>query len=475
MISSLSLLLPGLGASAIFVACGLGISAFSRALKARPLAIRLAFAYLLGMAWVSGGMFLAGHFLDVRFSRTSFLVLAIVPFVAGLRKGLGLSRPVSRPGPTRPRKALAFAALAVAGLVFFGILCDVVATVQSGWDSKMIWLTQARYLRASGKVHAPVFYDEKAYLAAPRYPILMPIVNVAVQEIFDTKDDERIPRVVYALFLPVLLALVFDGAARRAGRDAAWCAVLTLALIPNFSFVSDGSASTGYSDLPLGAFLGAGALVLDRRRLDFPTALAGGLLLGAAVFTKTEGAPLAAIAIAAIAFGQWRRGGASKGSSSLRQASRLIPALALLFVLIVTRQGWSRAIPDRYSAPFVEDPGRLLRQTIERIPKLVLPIWRELEDAPTWGHFWWSAPLIFAAGARGWRARGMRSQLALTIGALGFYAVAYGGTYWILEHLIHSTWNRFMIQMSVPLFCVFAGALGATLRALRAGRGSAWG
>jgi hypothetical protein len=356
----------------------------------------------------------------------------------------------------------------VAGTLISGALfLHALSFVEDGFDPMMTWDTNARYVRAARTVDAPVFFDEKVFLNNPRYPLLMPLMQVAIQEVFDTNEDERVFRPAYAIFFPVFLLVLFDTASIWAGRRAAALAALVAALLPLLSFNIEGGAVSSYSDLPLACFWGGGfLLLLSASPLSFSSAIGAGLLLAGAVLTKAEGLLLSAPALAVAGAGSLiGLRGAEMTPAKRRSLAACFAAAGLLVVAAaVLYASWRRLVPDRHSFEWDQTTlSGVARGTISVFPRLLRPIAREMGDRETWERFWWLAPVVLFVG---WR--GLRRRVSLTLGlaiasGLFIYFLSYGGTNWPAADLVHPTWNRLMIQQSLPFFVIFALCLREAL------------
>src|ERR1700724_654841 len=75
--------LLSLTAVAISLAAGSGLAELLPNLRRKPVARRLAYAYLLGVAWVAGGLWALSHFAAGPLRRPAILALAAAPVLAG--------------------------------------------------------------------------------------------------------------------------------------------------------------------------------------------------------------------------------------------------------------------------------------------------------------------------------------------------------------------------------------------------------
>src|SRR5271169_1397310 len=292
--------LAGLGGVLLFITAGLGLVELLPALRERPLAARLGWSYLLGVAAVAGSTYLLGIAFDVRIRRGVVLVPAVLLTFAGLLSHT-LRRGKPRAASLCPPRAgvlAARAAFGVSAFIAIGLFGSALTRAYVGYDGEMTWCAAARWVRADRSVTPRALTDPRVFVWHPRYPLLMPLAQVAVQETFDAGDDRRAIKPLYAAFFPALLLVLFDVARRHAGTCAAALAAIALASIPVLAFTDFGGADGAFSDVPLGAFFGGGFLLL-LGRVRPSESVAAALLLGAGVLTKNEGLPFALAALAA--------------------------------------------------------------------------------------------------------------------------------------------------------------------------------
>jgi len=274
--------------------------------------------------------------------------------------------------------------------------------------------------------------------------------------------------------------VLHDAARRWAGRDAADLAGLAAAAVPFFAFGGEGGAVSAYSDLPLACFFGGGLILLlraERRlRAGMAEGIAGGLLLGAAVLTKNEGTPLALLALAAAGLGALRLTLAARRSPRLRPPARArwlrLAAAALLVALaLALLVAWRAPIPNREDENYeklvhLADfwPGVVTRvATVGPVMLGQMLAWEH------WGAFWWAAPLVLAAGWKGWTGRRRAVSVPLLLALAGPLAIAWAAysVHWYPEDLARVTWNRLLLQAAVPFFLLLALALRRVLMGVR--------
>jgi hypothetical protein len=469
-VSTAARLVASLGSVVLFAAAGFALTSLVPSLRKKALARRLAWAYLLGLAYVGVSLYALSHWGGFELRRGTILTVAAVPIAfAAWRRRLraGEDRP-PRVRPSRIERAAGAVAAGTGALVSLAVLSHAVSGVESGFDPRMTWNPAAVYVRAARTVDAPALVDASVYLQNPRYPLLLPVLQVAGQEVFETDDDERVPRPLYAFLLPVLLLLVFDIAQPFAGTLAAALTALTVTFLPGIVFDADGGAITSYSDLPMGLLWGGGLVLVFRAPRRVPEALVGGLLLGGAALAKTEGLLLGAVVVAMASFRAARRL-IRRRRSSLSwppEIARAAGGTLSVFLIAAALDGsWRVGIPNRYSETWDDVTlQRLVSGTAARLP-IVLPlIGREMARPEIWSGFWWLAPVVFVLGARALLHPWTRLLTYAIAGAFCVYLAAYCASLWAPADLVHPTWNRFLYQLSLPVFVLFAMALGRALR-----------
>ncbi|HEX5760570.1 MAG TPA: hypothetical protein VF121_15395 [Thermoanaerobaculia bacterium] len=459
--------LPGLLGVALFAAAGAGLAELAPALRRLPLPRRLAYAYLLGVCWVGGALYAASHLFALPLRRPAILALAAAPILGG-----ALARWRRRPRavvvPARRRSALDTATAAVVACVSLAVFAQALSEPLDDWDGRMTWSTQAAYLRHEGTVLPTALARGRWFVTHPQYPLLLPLGQVAVQELAGAGRDEQPFRALYAAFYPVLLLVVWDGARRRAGARAAALAVLAVAPVPLLSFVGEGRATGAYSDLPLACLYGAGLLLLLRPRLRPLDGLAAGLLLAGAALAKNEGAFLAAAALLLAALaraGPFRRLRTSRGRHRLARrlapvAAATVPVVAALLLLA----SWRAGVPNRHDEGYAAllDPVRLPVEAVARLPVLVPIALERTFLSATWGTYWWMGVVVLAAGWRGARRRrgAVLAWAAAAPLAVGWLAYS---VHWAPAYVAGVTWERLLLQGLVPAAVLLAAALRGCL------------
>jgi 4-amino-4-deoxy-L-arabinose transferase-like glycosyltransferase len=448
--------LASLGAAALIEAGGFALADLVPTLRSRPVLRRLGWAWLLGCAWLAGSSYAGSHVLHLPLRRSVILPLAVLPVLAAAwgRLGRRPDAPSARLPLTRAGRAFCVILVAFGSFVTVSFVADGLATPVSDWDGKMVWVAQARFIRGARTVDAPVLRDPSAWVIHPRYPVLMPVLQVASQEIVDAPEDDRFVRPLYALFWPAFLLVLFDTASARAGRLAASVATLAASCAP---FLASFGAGSACSDFPLACFWGGGLLLLASERAGAAEGLASGLLLGAAVLSKGEGLPLVGVAL--IATLVWALAG--------RRLRRIRAALIVAALCAAAAAGllasWRSGIPARYDQGQVGafTVSAFLHGSRTRLPDIAGACIRAMADRRDWGLTWVLIPAGIAFGVRRLAERERAAvPLALSVGgAVAFYAVAYVLSGWPAAVLVGVTWSRFLVQMGLLLFVLLAQAI----------------
>jgi hypothetical protein len=453
-------LAAGIAAAALFVAAGWGWTEVAARLRRLPLAARLGWAFLLGMAWVAGAGF-ALSWPEVATLRTAtFAAVAAVPVVAGavarLRRDRRQERPVRAP---RRISALVLGCAAIVAAACAGAAARMTSEPISDWDGRMTWAPAARWICAEGTVNPRALRQGRWSVSHPDYPLLVPVADCVALGLGSGEEGAEPFRLLYALQLPALLAVVWTGAARWAGRRAAWLTAAMLAMAPFPVWNPDGGATGAYSDLALAGLFGGGVVLLVRPR-EWQEGLLGGLLLAAAAMTKNEGAWIGGGAIAACALT------ARFGGRGARRSGRLAwcVGLMLLALSVVVVRSWAAGIPARGDESYSFLARRFdLAAALDGVLDSAAEALRQTAAPSSWSLFWWVAPAFLILGRRGW----MRSRF-WPLAIAGVLPLAIGAAAYTLHpdpgRLVAVTWNRFLVQALAPLSILLALSLRSSLR-----------
>lgn len=477
-------LLASAGGVALFALPGLALTGLFPGLREIPWLRRLGYAFLLGVATLAGSLYALSALFETPLRRPAIFGTAAALTVLGLAGWIRALMKEER-HPRRklpPRARLAVLVLALAGIgVSAGVFAASLIYPLRDWDGRMHWSAQARYIRHEGSVLPLAVVRGQWFINHPRYPVLMPVAQVAVLEATGAAEDELFFRTLYAAFFPALLLVVYDGARRWAGWLPAGLSVAAASGLPFLTFFTDGGAVSTYSDLPLGCFYGAALVLLLRGRVrssDGPSdGIAAGLLLGAAVLTKNEGTILAAFALLAAVvvpgLRLWktrretrpaavRRRLLLKGARACAAASVLVAVLAFFFY-------WRFQIPNRQDENYEEfvTAEHLFPDALTRIPEFGSQIL--VQTFLTWDRwigFWWAALPVLLAGRGILKGRRAALSWPALLGFAAPLAIAWGAytVHWHPAELVKVTWERFLVQGSLPFFLLFSLALREVLR-----------
>lgn len=455
-------LLTSVAGVTLYAAAGLGLTELVPRLRRRPVAERLGWGWLLGVAFVTGGCFVASHLFGAPLRRHVILPIALAPTFLGIAHSWLERRTIAstqqRPPRDRRHTILFFVVLALSALATIALFAEASTNPIRDWDGRMTWSTQARYFREAGSVSPRALTEERWYVSHPQYPPLLPLMQVGVMEVFNVPDDERVPRVLYAAFLPAYLLVLFFAAQRWAGRRAALMTTLVAVLAPFLVFASHGGPAGCYSDFPLACFLGAGLLSVLSASGGVWAGMTGGLLLGAAVLAKNEGFPLAIAVLFAglvLALGRLIRG--LRRRAVARFVSPVIVATLLTGAAFALLTSWRTGIPNRFDERYelllkARPPkSELVAHLQSALPVMVSKSFLRAD----WGILWVVVPLVLLAGRRGLRIPASVPLLAAVAAPLALGMAVYA-VHWDPAGLAEVTWNRFLLDGSLPLFVLVA-------------------
>lgn len=279
--------LPGLlAANALVLVAGAGATTLLGATTTRrELAARVGLAYLVGLAVVG---IAAATLALVRIGPgvPLLLVLAAAGAVPALRA-------LRTPGRGAAPRSRADRAATVAGVAFLAALLARAAPAFAAaplerHDAWALWALKGRALHELGGADPAVFAGDAYAGLNLAYPLLLPALLATG---FDATGgfDPQAPTVQFLLFGVGLLGAFGALLHERVPPWLLWPSLGAVAAAPAVS----SELVTGYADVPLAAFVAAGALAAARwLRWEEPWALrVAALLLAAALLTKHE-APL---------------------------------------------------------------------------------------------------------------------------------------------------------------------------------------
>ncbi len=454
MSSTLLLLGKGILVVLLFVAAGNPVVCLTRCLRSRPWYSRWAYAYLLGIVIVCSSVFAASQWLSIPIQRTPINSLLAILAFCGIGAEIVRHRFSDDGQVPRPSRALpwwiGFFLVLLILIPALSLLLDAAVDPIRDIDGRHIWVPKARYIREAGTVLPEVLREKRWVVEHPRYPPLMPLAQVVTLEV-TRGADERVIRILYAAFWLVWVLIILDQARILGGRRIAALILALAACVPFVAFAFNGGAAGAYSDLPLACFWGAGIWLLLASKDRQGSTLAAGLLLTGTVLTKNEGLGLAVLALVVGLIACL-----GKKEAFLQWIKTLIPVLLALALL----GSWKNGIPNRrdesyFSKLSLESMSEgLTRLVAEGIPAAL----GTMMDVRWWSLLWIVLALLLLFGAKGLKDRRAMIVALLVVGGLAQFLVAYLVTGWNVSHLVRVTWNRALLQVSVPLLALAAMA-----------------
>lgn len=287
---------------------GNGASPTPRSMRAAEWLMRVAIAWVLGVAVFSIVQFAAMMLFDGRHAAVFAMDAAVG--VAGLaviirnraragraRASTAASPPAAAAFRRDPRVSLLIAALALATvsalLYTAGAACGQVMTQPHGaWDAWMIWNSKARVFFLAGANWTQEFVPEAGY-AHPDYPLLVPL-SIARLWTYASQPTLMAP-IIFAMSVAIALLLLLFGAMWRL-RDVSQGLLAVLAVLAPLRLTDN--LSMQLADVPLSLFVlaafVANSIALREGGEAIGARVLTGLCLGAAAWTKNEGILFAA-------------------------------------------------------------------------------------------------------------------------------------------------------------------------------------
>ncbi len=355
------------------------------------------------------------------------------------------------------RMALAASGLACLGSSAIFLAIQVSAQPHGNWDAWAMWNYKARWFALAG-----ASWDRLLTHGAPEihpdYPLLLPL-TIARFWLFSEGVPTQVPQVAAAIAGSLTMALLVGAGWVFGDVVAAVCAAGALLVMPSFLLQS----AWQYADVPLSCFY-LGALIAValgvRRGGSLRWFTVAGLLAGAALWTKNEGA---LFAVATVVTVQLVYGRPNDGSRWTRTRAARVMTGMLPFAFAMTAMKIHTGAPNDLFAgqswstiwPRLTDPSRHIQ-----ILRFCSMMARSMFD--------WRALALFA-GFVILRGRGSDLRLAGAVGlALALTACGY---YAILLITPHDLWwqlstagPRLLIQLwpSTVLTFLLIGSRGVT-------------
>lgn len=419
---------------ALLVVSGTGLASLITAGRLRGPAELLSVGCLLGAGCVSLALFGLGFVFS---GRTLQLVVTGALVGVTVWGAVLWRRRVDVPGSrvTDPLPVLPSSLLAAQ----LGIVVWLILTQPLGWDGLFVWEMKARIACLSGgRVALEYFADVSRGWSHPEYPLLVPLSESWVYA-WAGRCDQGLARLVFPLFYMAGVGLLYTGSRHLgAGRWAVFLPPLLLPLVP-VVVVSDGSASSGYADVPLTVcYLAAVVQLLAWLRSGSADRLRLAAALTALLpWIKADGAVLwlslvAVTVVVAVA----------------RRALR--PAAIMAVPGLVVLAGWmvfAQAMGARYQDfQFMSFAGLRLDRTITILRSLA----GELSRPAHWGVLWPALAVTGVLSASRGRDPSRSMLLAAIVLPIILYSAVYHFSRWVpLDLHIQSSLHRLLLPSAL--------------------------
>jgi hypothetical protein len=329
-----------------------------------------------------------------------------------------------------PQTPIAWAATMLTLLPIAVLILNTVTTPLSDYDGRVTWMLKAKAIAREHSITGPFFKGQTSRNAHSQYPLLMPVAAAGIFEVTGS-DDDRVVRPLYSLIAIAFLIVLRAAMQRVAGVSAAAVITAAVAWLPQFAADNDGGMTSGYSDLPMIAFVSLALLTVSREsevgsragdsRLtahDLRLSWRFGLQLAFVACVKNEGVVLA-IALFFLARFLWK---------SLLPVAITLAALAF----------WRAHIPLEYD----ENYPQLLRHLgakVSNYPEAASALLSRMLVFRVWGAFW----ILAAIGALIERKR----LAVASVFVLFVYITTYAVTNWTIAELAVSSAHRLLLHL----------------------------
>jgi hypothetical protein len=324
--------------------------------------LRLPLMFGLGcfaVAWLLFIYLLAGG----RMSAAVAWVTCALPFAVLIIEGIRRlvrrrSVPAAPPRRRTERRWYVRATQAACLLLVAGVTVTILHDSQKvplTGDARHIWGYKAKIIYYES-LYSEDFQDTTQVHQHPNYPLLVPVIEAYSYALMGGVDDRRV-KIIFPVFYVCLLMGLYAEVRRHLGPLIA--PVLTALFATFFPLklcvagFGEGSASTGYADVPLTFFYTLGVIVLfrwlssrtitarDDRRSRFAAVICAALMFAAALFTKNEGLPLAVIACTSALFVVLT----GRASAARREVASLLLMAGIILVVSLPWLAWRAGLP----------------------------------------------------------------------------------------------------------------------------------
>jgi len=352
-----------------------------------PFTEKLALSYGIGMGVISL-QYLLYYFLKIR----PAIFIILLPWVIVLSLSLFLGRPGTKRRSSKKRIKLSPMEMALCGglgiEIFLSFFRSLIRPLAS-YDSIAIYAVRAKAIFLAGGIPQDFFSGITQSFPNSSYPLMLPISEAWIYAFLGRVGDLAV-KIVFPLFFLAMLAVFFYAVKEFFGRKEAFIFTFILGTIPQLARFS----TVGYADLILTFYFTSSFVYLFRWMKNLKTrhlALSG-LLMGLALWTKTEGWAFFLSAILMLAV----------FCTKAFRKDRRIFAKAVIFILIALMMGlpWVFTVKNTGLRNEAYDLGSLSVTSFfgsimnfERCPRIAYEFQKQFFGPKKWNILW----IIFLA------------------------------------------------------------------------------
>jgi hypothetical protein len=383
---------------------------------------------LFGLACVPAGLLVASAIPSVPPLVTAAVFAVLIGCLALFFKRTG-----------NATRAVAPSRTLVVGVGLLLGVSTIVASVASasaslGWDGLLVWELKAHAICLNnGMLPLGLFTDSSVGFAHPNYPLLQPLAD-AWMSAWMASCDEQAAKIVPIVLLVASCAVIAGGVYDFTGNAEASVFAAALPLTVPFLYVDEGSASSGYADIGLGAYYVASVILLAQwtraSGRATRTLICAGLLAAFLIWSKQEGAVY------------WAVLGIALGAVCVARRD-LLPLLIWATPGLLVLTAWSlflRGLGTVSGYDFMPITLSNIAANAGRVPELLSLLLVELLTFSRWGLLWVVALALCALQT----PRGSGNRLAL------IWFVACPLVIWTLVYTL-SAWVPYTDHVRVSL------------------------
>jgi len=309
----------------------------------------------------------------------------------------------------------------------------------TSWDDRAIWGSKAKIIYYEKTIMAEGFTEQFRLHPHKDYPLLVPLSEYYFFSTLRDANDRLVKVIFIGLFFSVV-AITYFHIKGVMGGTAALAAALILISMPAFGLIDIGAPS-GYADVPLTFYYGAGSIyALSWLRGHKPHyAYLAFIFISMAVLTKNEGLGMAAIVIVLMLI---------LTKPSRENISVLIKGLSVGVII----SGFWLALKVNYQVSWENYGDRLHianvvagRGRITNIIKLMID---EFLKPLRWGRLYPIALLSIFLSPLSLFKRDNLFLFLNIIGTLLMYMIIYIITPWEFKSLIRASFTRLLMPLA---------------------------